>query len=69
MDDPGRDLAERAARAWERYVSSVRCGGTPEQRRFAAEQAFAADEKLAALEWAQRSRRNRRAAARALSGA
>lgn len=69
MSDPGSELAVRAAKAWERYESTVRCGGTDEQRAFAATQAFAADEKLAELEWRQQSKKDRRAAASQLSGA
>lgn len=50
MADPRVELAAKAEKAWSKYASAVRSGGTPQQRRFAFKQARVADEKLAELE-------------------
>jgi hypothetical protein len=62
-------LEANAAAAWARYESTVRTGGTPEQRRYACDAAVEADRRLAAFDHAQLPQRVREAAARALSGA
>jgi hypothetical protein len=66
---PRHDIADKAAKAWGKYESTVRCGGTDEQRRFAFEVAVKAEGKLAAFDLAQKPVDDREALARALSGA
>lgn len=39
-------LESEAKAAWDRYGSTVRMGGTPEQRRWALDQALAAEGRL-----------------------
>ena len=63
------ELEDQAARAWERYDSAVRLGGTWEQRQFALDVAVDADAALAAFDWAQMTAADREMAARALDGA
>jgi hypothetical protein len=62
-------LEAKAAAAWARYESTVRTGGTAEQRRYACDAAVEADRKLAAYDDAQVPQRVREAAARSASGA
>lgn len=69
MPSARHEIADRASKAWEKYESTVRTGGTPQQRRFACDVAVRADEKLAAFDRAQQSRTQRERQARALSGA
>jgi hypothetical protein len=53
------NLEKQAKAAWDRYGSCVRTGGTPEQRRFAFDQAMALEEKVGKVNQAERLRLER----------
>lgn len=67
--DPRHLLSATSAAAWRNYASTVRMGGTDEERRFAFSLALKADGQLAAFDFEQLPAKRRAAAARALSGA
>lgn len=69
MPGPRHGIAAKAAAAWGKYESAVRCGGTAQERKAAFDRALVADGKLAEFDRAQMSAQARAAAARALSGA
>ena len=51
MTDPRVPLAKAAGAAWANYDSTVRLGGTKEQRKWAYERATAAEDALLKVEW------------------
>lgn len=46
MPDHRQTLADKAEAAWARYESTVRTGGTPDQRRWACDLAIKAETAL-----------------------
>jgi hypothetical protein len=63
------DLAIQAHTAWRNYASTVRFGGTNEERTFAFTQAVKAERALADHDRATMPQDDREQLARALSGA
>lgn len=50
LQDPHHRLRLASEAAWNRYASTVLCGGTPEQRQWAFDRALDAQDKLAVHE-------------------
>lgn len=62
------NLEKQREAAWERYASTVRTGGTKEQRRWAFERAMEVETKYGKADSANRRRDERRRAAHSALG-